>query len=275
MAAAHLPVELIESIIDHLRDDPVSLLSCALIHPSWTTSSQTLLFYAVDISDIGALCAFIDCLKSSPHLRPNVRVMSLRNLWWAALSRILERHRDASDPLHRSFWGELPNMKTLHVAAVDGAILQLSLVAFPSVENLVLERCSWVTPAPAPAHDIARAQAVDVHPTFVVASLRAGSAEGTGLGVDDVPTFCLRSLRLVRCTFFEGLLASAARWPGLEGLASLHVDHIFDSLSAASLSLLLAATPRLQFLRIRIETCSSTRKPFSSRALHHSRLTCI
>jgi hypothetical protein len=72
MSAPQLPQELLENVFKHLEEESewTSLRACALVHRSWTPSSQARLFQLVGVllpSSWPRLCRL---LEDSPHIRP-------------------------------------------------------------------------------------------------------------------------------------------------------------------------------------------------------------
>ncbi|THU77144.1 hypothetical protein K435DRAFT_703039, partial [Dendrothele bispora CBS 962.96] len=75
-----LPQELVDSIIDHLFDDPVSLKTCALVSKSWLPSTRHHIFHHIRLdpsqnpNPTKSLCRL---LKTTPEIRPCVQHLHL------------------------------------------------------------------------------------------------------------------------------------------------------------------------------------------------------
>jgi hypothetical protein len=81
MSSRILPPELVDSIIDHLHDDPATLHSCALVSSAWLPASRYHIFRRVSIRlnphdtshASGKANSLYRIAVSSPHIAPYIR----------------------------------------------------------------------------------------------------------------------------------------------------------------------------------------------------------
>jgi hypothetical protein len=72
MSAPQLPQELLEKLFELLDNEQTSLRACALVHRSWTPSSQARLFRVVGVRLPSFWPRLCRLLEDSPHIRPFV-----------------------------------------------------------------------------------------------------------------------------------------------------------------------------------------------------------
>jgi hypothetical protein len=218
-----LPVELVEHIVDYLRDDQVSLRSSALVHPSWTMPSQILLFDTIVLVTRTSCSTFLSRLLVFPHLRPYIRALSIHDWAWTTLMGTV-----LSTSSGFSATDLFPCLDYLRVVGVQDELFYEKLASFPrSLSQLSLERCH-------------------------------GEPSRSRL---DFRLRILRIVRCTHVVRFLSTMAHA-RWPMLDTLAAAHIEHIFgiDFDREASLGVWTGAALRLRELYIGIETCSVTRE---------------
>jgi hypothetical protein len=131
--------DLVPAVLSFLHDDTPTILSCALVHRSWTTAAQAILFDTVKIRPrrIGSSiyepsyrpCLVIDALTQSPHLRPLVHALYIYDHYDP-------RYLDPATP--RLLF---PNVSRIHVAE-DFDAPDAFLNNVPSLKSL---ECSYWT----------------------------------------------------------------------------------------------------------------------------------
>jgi hypothetical protein len=73
-----LPQELLDTVIEHLCDDVLSLRACSLVSKCWRNQSQMLLFRTISPTNRAQVAAFIHIFDTSPHIALGVRRVILR-----------------------------------------------------------------------------------------------------------------------------------------------------------------------------------------------------
>lgn len=116
----HLVPELLDSIIDYLHDDVVSLSACTLASSSFLPRARYHLFHSItlSISDDQSPELFLQFLKSSPHLVGYIRCFSIR-------------HRFSLD----SFYSPPPVLSDYYLAHL--------LSSLPALSQLSCSHFSW------------------------------------------------------------------------------------------------------------------------------------
>ncbi|KAK7030141.1 hypothetical protein R3P38DRAFT_2933373 [Favolaschia claudopus] len=130
--------ELVDLCIDHLFDDPESLISCSLVAHSWVQSAQAKLFCAPHLTNYRVISS--DCialklhrvLNTSPHLLRHVRSMLL-------VENRLHYTTDAK--LSQLGFSRLDTLSLQIVNTINNEIHIGSLMRYPNLRRL---RCLFV-----------------------------------------------------------------------------------------------------------------------------------
>jgi hypothetical protein len=228
-----LPVELVEHILEHLRDHRPSLASSALVHSSWTSPSQRFLFELVILTTRAHCLALLTPLRKSPHLRHYIRTLFINGAAWTILILQVTELKKYGHSIADIF----PCVHHLRVADVTNEFFIDQLTYFcHSIRQLTLARCS-VLP-------------------------RRRRLE-----------FRLSALRMVRCTYMDRFLDTMVDglWPMLGTLVLASIEHNSFGVevhaavcSAPAHAVLRAHSPFVQRLRspmVTVEWCDATREP--------------
>ncbi|THH30162.1 hypothetical protein EUX98_g4017 [Antrodiella citrinella] len=76
----HIPLELVDIIIDHLHDDKPALATCSLVSREWRPSTRYHLFQSIRICGdalFGGYDTFLRFLDAAPSIRPFIRSLCL------------------------------------------------------------------------------------------------------------------------------------------------------------------------------------------------------
>ncbi|KAJ6573178.1 hypothetical protein DFH09DRAFT_1277248 [Mycena vulgaris] len=136
-----LPSELCDAIIDHLQDDRITLLVCALVCRSWVPASRFHAFAALALSQKSAVrAARLDILLASPHgtIAPAVRALDFPD----SLALMQIRNLHTGQVLLKTLLALVPRITQLaHVRALALSDLPWPLLAaLRNVEDLTLTR---------------------------------------------------------------------------------------------------------------------------------------
>ncbi|GBE84090.1 hypothetical protein BKA93DRAFT_375129 [Sparassis latifolia] len=71
--AQMLPPELVDFVLDQLRDDPAALIACGLVCRSWLPRTRLHLFRSIILKDAVGYAAFEKLLRRFPYLTNHVR----------------------------------------------------------------------------------------------------------------------------------------------------------------------------------------------------------
>lgn len=166
---AHIPQELCEEIIDHVRDDVPTLLACATTCRSWVWRSQKNIFHVVAVNNAARFERFIRLVKSNKRLASYVRVLSIAKArrsktkldtrWPELLSQLphieeltLGRWLDLSpmdEAIQRSLSGYLQHVRVLRISdsfVGGGEDFARLLTACPRLRRLDLDNARmWLT----------------------------------------------------------------------------------------------------------------------------------
>ncbi|KAJ7723339.1 hypothetical protein DFH07DRAFT_855939 [Mycena maculata] len=181
-----LPQELIDGIIDEIRDSPQSLGCCALVAHSFLHQSQMHLFAEIETTSPSSSRRFSELLSASPHLALYVRGLTLhcsRDNWrsaahiLSAVSRLTQLKltplRGFQDPfpreptpLHGSFsFQSLRSLELCNYDFYDVFELEALVSDCPKLESLVLQDIVFSN------HPLSPAAAVREGATVVVPDL--------------------------------------------------------------------------------------------------------
>jgi len=80
----HIPLELVDFIIDYLHDDKPALATCSLVSREWRPSTRYHLFQSIRISGdaiFGGYDTFLRFLDETPSIRSYIRSLCLSGVW--------------------------------------------------------------------------------------------------------------------------------------------------------------------------------------------------
>ncbi|EPS98889.1 hypothetical protein FOMPIDRAFT_1125604, partial [Fomitopsis schrenkii] len=72
---ALLPAEIQDEIVDHLSEEPLALMACALTCRQWARRARMHLFRTVSVRDHSSLAQFELLLEADPKIARFVRVL--------------------------------------------------------------------------------------------------------------------------------------------------------------------------------------------------------
>jgi hypothetical protein len=124
--------DLMPLVFSFLQDDRQTLRACALVHRTWTTAAQVVLFHTVDIPHFkpeeddsrGTRCLLLDVLYQSPHLQPLIRTLLIHDRYTRDL-----RYFDTATP--RCLF---PNVTKIYVP--DSIPCDIFLNHVPSLQSV-------------------------------------------------------------------------------------------------------------------------------------------
>jgi hypothetical protein len=168
-----LPPEIIDLIVDHLRDEPIALKACCVISKSWIPWARIHLFASVEFHAQKSHIelwkkAFPDPSNSPAHL---TRSLTIRGIpaatatdaddggWIRAFHNLVHLHLEALGQGDRkaslvAFHGLSPTLRSLRLVSVSPEVLDL-ICSFPLLEDLALlpignGRATWSIPSTSP-----------------------------------------------------------------------------------------------------------------------------
>ncbi|TCD66774.1 hypothetical protein EIP91_000965 [Steccherinum ochraceum] len=89
-ARPHIPLELVDIILDYLHDDKPTLAACSLVSRDWRPSTRYHLFQALHIGGdaiVGGYDNFLRFLDASPSIRPYIRSLHVSGTWKSNIAK--------------------------------------------------------------------------------------------------------------------------------------------------------------------------------------------
>jgi hypothetical protein len=169
-----LPQEILDLIVDHLRDEPTTLKSCCVVSKSWIHRTRTHLFARVEFHAPKSHVELWRKIFSDPSRSPvhHTRHLSICGLalvtaadadtggWIRTFRNFVHLHLESIDFENDNqvslvpFYGLSPTLTSLRIMSTSSEILEL-ICSFPLLEDLALVFLSlggdaWDTPSTSP-----------------------------------------------------------------------------------------------------------------------------
>ena len=150
-----LPPEILDSIIDHLRDEPTTLKACCVVSKSWIHRTRTHLFARVEFYDLKSHVelwkkTFPDPSNSPAHHTRHLSVYGLSHVtavdaeaggWIRTFYNLVHLHLEGFRLGERvslaPFHGLSPTLRSLHLIYTSLEVSDL-ICSFPLLEDLAL-----------------------------------------------------------------------------------------------------------------------------------------
>jgi hypothetical protein len=150
-----LPPEILDSIIDHLRDEPITLKACCVVSKSWIHRTRTHLFARVEFYDLKSHVelwkkTFPDPSNSPAHHTRHLFVYGLSHVtavdaesggWIRTFCNLVHLHLEGFRLGKRvslaPFQGLSPTLRSLHLIYTSLDVSDL-ICSFPLLEDLTL-----------------------------------------------------------------------------------------------------------------------------------------
>lgn len=121
MSQPRLPLEIQEHILDHLHDDPKTLLACSITCSAWVPTTRLHLFYEIWLKGMKNCLSFLKTLDSTSESGEGVGGL-VRKLHLSSSSfRQTSQRRGLRYDLVRKIMCQLPNVEALYLDKFNAA----------------------------------------------------------------------------------------------------------------------------------------------------------